>query len=146
MAKVPGELTDMIAADAILAAHIAIILFNLFGLVAVPLGAVCRWRFVHIRWWRVLHILLLAAVAVQAVFGRACILTLWQADLAGGGADRTPLIARWTGQVIYWRLPIWVFAMLYIAVFGYAVALFWLVPPRRKRVLRARPQLSVSHN
>ena len=136
----------MIAADAILAAHVAIILFNLFGLVAVPLGAVCHWRFVRIRWWRVVHILLLAAVAVQALAGRACILTLWQADLAGGAADRAPLIARSLERAIYWPLPIWVFAALYIAVLGYAVALFWLVPPRRQRVLRSRPNLSVSHN
>ena len=105
----------MIAADAILAAHVAIILFNLFGLVAVPLGAVCHWRFVRIRWWRVVHILLLAAVAVQALAGRACILTLWQADLAGGAADRAPLIARSLERAIYWPLPIWVFAALYIA-------------------------------
>ena len=136
----------MIAADAILAAHVAIILFNLFGLVAVPLGAVCRWRFVRIRWWRIVHILLLAAVAVQALAGRACILTLWQADLAGGAADRAPLIVRSLERAIYWPLPIWVFAALYIVIFGYAMALFWLVPPRRQRVLRSRPNLSVSHN
>jgi hypothetical protein len=126
----------MIAADAILAAHVAIILFNLFGLVAVPLGAVCGWEFVRIRWWRMAHIGLLAAVAAQALLGRACILTLWQAALSGNVEDGAPLIARWVGQVIYWRLPIWVFAMLYAAVFGYALALFWLVPPRRKRFSR----------
>jgi polyferredoxin len=117
-------------ANAILAAHAAIIFFNVFGLVAVPIGAACGWQFVRIRWWRILHILLLAAVAAQAVFGRACILTLWQAALAGAAADRTPLIARWVDRIIYWPLPIWVFAVLYVVIFGYALALLWLVPPR----------------
>src|SRR5271168_3551317 len=122
----------MILAESILAAHIAIILFNVFGLIAVPLGAIRGWRFVRIRWWRVLHLVLLAAVAVQAVVGRACILTLWQAALAGGtAAHPTPLIMGWVNRVIYWPLPIWVFAALYLLVFGYTLALLWLVPPAR---------------
>lgn len=122
----------MALAEAVLAAHLAIILFNLFGLVAVPLGAARGWRFVHIAWWRLLHVALLAAVAGQALWGRACILTLWQDALAGAGAARAPLIAGWIDRLIYWPLPLWVFAVLYVAVFGYALALLWLVPPRRR--------------
>lgn len=120
-------------AEAVLAGHVAVILFNVFGLVAVPLGAVRGWRFVRVGWWRLLHLFLLAAVAGQALFGRACILTLWQAALAGRAADRTPLLARWINRLIYWPLPVWFFAILYIVVFGYALALFWLVPVRRRR-------------
>ncbi len=120
---------DTTLTEIIFAAHIAIILFNVFGLVAVPVGAFCGWRFVRIRWWRILHVLLLAAVAAQAIAGRACILTLWQADLAGTAADRTPLIMSWVDRLIYWPVPIWVFVVLYIVVFGYALALLWLVPP-----------------
>src|SRR6516165_5481023 len=116
-------------AAAVLAAHLAIILFNLFGLVAVPIGAVCGWRFVHIRWWRVLHVASLAVVALQATLGRACILTLWQARLEGAKPP-APLIMRWVEGLIYWPLPLWVFSALYILVFGYALLLLRLVPPR----------------
>ena len=117
-------------AEAVLAAHVAVILFNLFGLVAVPIGAVCGWHFVHIRWWRLLHVASLAVVAVQATLGRACILTLWQARLEGSGTA-APLLMRWVEGLVYWRLPLWVFAALYVVVFGYALALLRLVPPRR---------------
>jgi Protein of Unknown function (DUF2784) len=120
----------MILAETVLAAHLAIILFNLFGLVAVPLGALRGWRFVEIRWWRLLHLLLLAAVAVQAAAGRACVLTLWQADLAGIRAP-PPLVMSWVERMIYWPLPLWVFTVLYILVFGYALLLYRFVPPRR---------------
>jgi Protein of Unknown function (DUF2784) len=120
-------------AETVLAAHIAIILFNLFGLIAVPIGAVRGWHFVHVAWWRVLHVVLLAAVAAQAIVGRACILTLWQSDLAGAGGSPAPLIMSLVDRLIFWKLPIWVFAALYAAVFGYAVALLWLVPLRRTR-------------
>ena len=118
--------------EAVLAVHIAVILFNVFGLVAVPVGALCNWRFVHIRWWRVLHVLSLATVAVQALVGRACFLTVWQDELSALQQPSTPLILGWINQVIYWQLPIWVFAGLYLLVFIYAVALLWLVPPRRR--------------
>ena len=109
--------------EAVLAVHIAVILFNVFGLVAVPVGALRNWRFVHIRWWRVLHVLSLATVAIQALVGRAYFLTVWQDELSALQQPSTPLILRWINQVIYWELPIWVFAELYLLVFIYAVAL-----------------------
>src|SRR5262249_1628073 len=118
----------------ILAVHLGVIAFNLFGLVAVPLGAWRGWRFVRGPWWRSLHILSLAAVAGQAVAGRACFLTLWQDELSGPGTSGTPLIARWINGVLFWPLPLWLFAILYVAIFAYAVALLWLVPPAWRRL------------
>jgi Protein of Unknown function (DUF2784) len=122
-----------VLAEAVLAAHVAVILFNVFGLIVVPIGAAEGWRFVHIAWWRVLHVVLLAAVAAQALAGRACFLTLWQGDLTGSAGSPKPLIESWVDRLIYWRLPIWIFAALYTVVFVYAVALLWLVPLRWTR-------------
>ncbi len=113
-----------------LSVHVAIIAFNLFGLVAIPLGARRGWGFVRIRWWRALHLATLAVVALQALFGRACFLTIWQDALAGDGAT-APLIVRWVNGLIYWPLPIWFFAALYVGVFAYTLALWFLVPPGR---------------
>jgi uncharacterized protein DUF2784 len=115
-------------AEIILSVHIAIILFNVLGLIAVPIGAACGWHFVHVAWWRLLHVVLLGGVAAQALAGRACILTLWQSGLAGSGATPAPLIMSWVDRLIYWNLPIWAFALLYAVVFGYALALLRLVP------------------
>jgi hypothetical protein len=120
----------MIMVQAVLAVHVTVILFNVFGLVAVPIGAICNWRFVHIRWWRVLHLLSLTAVAAQALAGR-CFLTIWQNDLTASAQPATPLIVRWIDLLVYWRLPIWMFAALYVLVFAYALALLWVVRPQR---------------
>ena len=38
---------------------------------------------------------------------------------------------RWVDLLIYLPLPMWFFAGLYVAVFAYTVALWFLVPPRR---------------
>lgn len=114
-------------AQAILAAHLVVIAFNVFGLLVIPVGARLGWRWVRIRWWRLLHLVSLGVVAIQAAFGRACFLTIWQAA-AGEGATE-PLIMRWVNGLIYWPLPMWAFTAAYIAVFAYVLALWWLAPP-----------------
>ncbi|MGH6957711.1 MAG: DUF2784 domain-containing protein [Caulobacteraceae bacterium] len=123
---------DIWLAEAVLALHLAVIGFNLFGLVAVPLGAWRGWRFVRVAWWRWPHLASMAAVAVQALAGRACILTLAQ-DALLGRAERTPMIAGFVDRLIYWPLPLWVFAAAYAVLFAYAIALMVLVPPRRSQ-------------
>ena len=116
----------------VLALHLVVIAFNVFGLIAIPLGAARGWRWVRIRWWRLLHLASLAVVALQAVLGRACFLTDWQVGLTGGGAQ-DPLIMRWVNGLIYWPLPMWAFSAAYLAVFAYVVALWWFVAPTAGR-------------
>lgn len=115
-------------ADLVLALHLAVIAFNVLGLAAIPLGARLGWRWVRIRWWRILHIASWALVAAQALLGRACFLTIWQDALAGAGPE-PPLIARWVNSLIYWPLPIWVFGAMYLVLFAAVLALWWLAPP-----------------
>jgi hypothetical protein len=120
-------------ADLVLIVHLGVIAFNVFGLVAIPLGGWLGWRFVRIVWWRALHVAILAIVALQALLQRACFLTIWQAQLlrrAGEAASDAPLIQRWVMQALFWKLPVWVFAALYVAVCVYVLILWWLVPPR----------------
>jgi hypothetical protein len=114
-------------AQLVLAIHLLVIGFNVFGLAATPVGAWLGWNWVRVRWWRLLHLASLAVVAVQAVFGQACFLTIWQSALTGG--SREPLIERWINSAIYWPLPIWVFSAAYVLIFAYAVALWRWVPP-----------------
>ncbi|WP_458072087.1 DUF2784 family protein [Rhodanobacter sp. BL-MT-08] len=65
------------AAIIVLALHLAIIAFNVAGLVLIPFGACRSWRRVRQFWWRLVHLLSFAVVAVQAMLGRACFLTIW---------------------------------------------------------------------
>jgi hypothetical protein len=113
----------------ILALHLAIIVFNIAGCVLVPIGAWRRWRWVREFWWRLAHLVSFAVVAAQALAGRACFLTIWQADLSGASGNVHPLIASWVNRIIYLPLPLWVFAVAYVLVFLYVIALWaWLRP------------------
>lgn len=127
-------------AGLVLAVHVAIVLFNVFGLIAIPLGGWRGWAFVRIFWWRALHLGVLAVVAVQALLDRVCFLTTWQGDLlrrAGQSVTDAPLVQQWVMRVIFWPLPLWFFAVLYVAVWIYALVLWRVVPPQGKR--RSRP-------
>jgi len=117
------------AALTVLLVHGAIIVFNIAGLILIPLGAWRGWSWVHGFTWRLLHLLSLTVVAVQAVAGRACFLTIWQDQLSGAGAQ-TPMIAGWINRLIFWPLPLWVFAVAYALIWIYVLWLWWRVPPR----------------
>lgn len=121
--------------QAILGLHLVVIAFNVLGLIAIPLGAARHWAWVRVRWWRALHLVSWAVVALQAALGRACFLTVWQ-DAATGAAASQPLIMRWVNSLIYWPLPIWVFGAIYIVLFGAVIWLWWKVPPRRAPAYR----------
>ncbi len=132
-------MTAAALATAILVVHLAVVAFNVGGLVLVPLGGWLGWRWVRLYWLRLLHLLSLAVVALQALFGRACILTIWQFDLARGGAgEAPPMIAAWIDRLLYWPLPHWVFVTAYVAVFAYTLLLWRWVPPHRLRCGRLR--------
>ena len=123
----PGPHADPALAETVLAVHLAVIAFNIFGLVGIPLGGWLGWRFVRVRWWRWLHLTSMAVVAAQAVAGQVCFLTDLEARLTGAGAAAQPLIMGLVNG-IFWPLPMWAFAAIYVLLFAFVVVLLKLVP------------------
>jgi hypothetical protein len=133
MGSLSGPTALHLAALAVLYFHAAVVVFNVFWLVAVPLGAWFGWGFVRSFWWRTVHLAALVVVAAQAAVGRLCFLTILQNDLQAASAQVTPpsLPTRIVMDAIYWPLPDWVFAPLYVLALGFAAFLWFAVPPRR---------------
>jgi hypothetical protein len=127
-------MTAQTLATVVLVVHLVIVAFNVGWLALVPVGGVLGWRWVRLYWLRLLHVLSLAVVALQALFGRACFLTIWQFALqSGGGQDEpAPMLATWINRLLYWPLPHWVFVVAYVAVFLYTILLWRWVPPVRR--------------
>lgn len=126
------------AALSILFMHLAVIAFNVVGCLLIPVGAWRGWHWVRGFWWRLAHLLSLALVALQALLGRACFLTIWQGDLSGV-ARVQPLIAGWINRLIYWPMPLWAFAVAYVVVLAYVVALWVFVRPKKMALPFRRP-------
>ena len=123
------------AAILVLALHLVVVAFNVFGMVVIPLGAWRGWPIVRVAWWRILHLAFMALVAVQALLGQACFLTIWQAALErrAESAPVEPLIQRWMEAALYWDLPPAFFAAAYTILLIYCAALWLLVPPERRK-------------
>jgi hypothetical protein len=118
------------AADALLVFHFAIVAFIVGGLVLTWIGAALGWRWVRNRAFRYLHLAAIVFVALEALFGYACPLTLWE-DALRGGARPESFVGQWVSRLLFYRAPEWVFTTLYVAWAAAALATLWRLPPRR---------------
>lgn len=131
-----------IAADLVLALHVAFVVFVILGLLLVVTGGLCRWRWVRNPWFRWFHLVSIGLVVAQAWLGVICPLTTWESALrarGGGAAYEGSFIAHWLERLLYFNAPPWVFTVCYTA-FGLLVLTSWfLVPPAKFRPPRKRP-------
>jgi len=124
--------TALRLAELVLAVHLGVILFIVFGLIAIPIGARLGLEFVRAFWWRSTHLFLMGVVALQKLLGRSCFLTNWEDRLMQRAAPiaRVP-VHLWAERLIYIDLPLWVFTVAYAVLFAYVLVLWFAVPPRR---------------
>ena len=126
-----GE-TALRLAQAVLTIHALIALFVVIGMIAIPLGAGRAWPIVTSVWWRGAHLGVVIIIALQKVAGAACFLSVWEFDLldrAGIVTADMPFAQSLLTRIMHWDLPLWFFTVLYLAVLGYTVLMWRLVPP-----------------
>ncbi len=122
-------------ADAVLLVHFAVVLFVVGGLALILAGNAAGWGWVNRLWFRLVHLLAIAFVAIQAWLGQLCPLTIlesWLRAQAGTlGYGGKGFIEHWLQTLIYFEAPWWVFTAAYTG-FAVLVALaWWRFPPRR---------------
>lgn len=129
-----SETAYLLAADALLIAHVSFVAFVVIGLLSIVLGGLLSWQWVRNWWFRVFHLVGVAVVVVQSWFGVICPFTTWEMALRAKAGDATyggAFIAYWLSELLYYEAPAWVFVVAYTA-FGFGVAASWvLVRPRR---------------
>lgn len=127
------QILYVILADIVLALHVMVVVFVIFGLLAVLLGGLVGWKWVRNPWFRLLHLACIVVVAAQAWAGVVCpltILEMWLREQGGAAVYSGSFIAFWLDQLLYYDLPAWVFTTAY-TVFGLLVLASWFwVKPR----------------
>lgn len=118
-------------ADVLLVVHFLIAAFIAAGLPAVWLGAALGWPWVRNPIFRYLHLVAIGFVALEALAGIACPLTVWE-DLLRGSPRGESFVGRWIGRALYYSAPEWVFTLAYAGWAAATLATLRLVPPRRK--------------
>jgi Protein of Unknown function (DUF2784) len=122
-------------ADLMLVVHIGIVAFVVIGEALFLLGGWRGWSWVRKFWLRVLHLALMAFIAVQAWLGETCPLTIWEQDLrdiAGQASYRESFIEHWLSRLLYIDAPWWAFVAGYTIFVALVIATWRWVPPRRK--------------
>lgn len=127
--------TYQIAADSVLVVHASIVLFIIGGLVVILLGGLFNWKLVHNRLFRILHLIAIGIVVLQAWLGRLCpltILEMWLREQGGEASYEASFVQYWLQELLYYDFPLWAFAIAY-TLFGLLVVASWFwIPPKPK--------------
>jgi hypothetical protein len=117
----------LLAADAMLVLHVLVILFVIFGLFFTIVGKLVPWSWVRNPWFRLVHLITIAVVAVQSWLGQVCPLTTWEMALREQAGDQVyagSFISHWLEAVFFYNAPDWVFIVSYTG-FGLLVLVSW---------------------
>jgi hypothetical protein len=126
-------------ADAVVVIHGAYIAFVILALLLILVGRLLGWKWVRNFWFRTIHLLMIAIVVAQALWGILCPLTTLEKHLlVKAGLEPYPrsFIGECVHNLIFYEAEPWVFTVCYCAFGAVVLATFVLVPPRwppRKR-------------
>ncbi len=132
------------AADLMVVVHLAYMLFVVIGLPIVLLGGLMRWNWVRNMRLRVVHFASIAIVAMEAICGMKCPLTVWERGLrqmAGQPVSEATFAGRVAHEILFFQAEPWVFTLCYVAFALLVLGSFVLVPPKRRvrRIERGSP-------
>ena len=124
------------AADLVLYLHVTFVAFVIVALVLIFAGRFAGWSWIRNGWFRLVHLIAIGIVVLQAWLGMICPLTTlerWLRTKAGDAVYPGAFVAHWVQRILYYDAPAWVFALLYTA-FGALVVASWVwIRPRPTR-------------
>ena len=124
----------ILLADTVLFLHTMYVAFVVLGLAAILLGGLRSWSWTRRPGFRYTHVAAIAIVAVQALAGVPCPLTVWERDLriaAGQSVMELPFVPRLLRTAIFFEASPEFFTALYVVVFLLVAGTLWFLPPRR---------------
>ena len=130
-----------VLADVVVAIHFTYVAFVVFGMVAILIGLAFGRSWARGFWFRILHLLAIAVVALQALCGVVCPLTILESHLRRlGGQEPHPgaFIGYWAHRLIFFHAPAWAFTVVYVSFGLLVLAVIVLAPPRMPRWLGGR--------
>ena len=121
--------------DLVVAIHLGYAAFVLVGLVLILLGAALGWRWIRQPAFRWVHLGCIALVAVEAVVGQSCPLTLlenWLLTVSGQSGYGRSFIGHLLYELLYYDLAPWIFTVAYVGLALITALTLVLVPPTRR--------------
>lgn len=129
-----------IAADTVVFVHLLYVAFTIGGTILILMGGLMKWLWVRNRTFRILHLGAVVLVAVEALVGVWCPLTVWEWRLrVRAGQDHEgdlSFVGRLIRKIIFIEIPDWGFTVMYVSFAILVVVIFvWVRPevqPKKK--------------
>lgn len=122
------------AADLVVAIHVAYVAYVIVGQLLIILAAPFRWQWARNPWFRFTHLLAIFIVALEAVQGWPCPLTVWEAQLREMAGQTFDGSESFMGQLLHDLLfvdvPQPVLNTGYVATLILVVQALVMYPPR----------------
>jgi hypothetical protein len=123
-------------ADLVVLVHFGYLLFTVGGEIIILIGGLLSWKWVRNLTFRIIHLLAIVIVSLEAIIGAWCPITILEYRLrrsAGQVVEKEiSFVGRIVRSLLFYEFPPWVFTMLYIG-FGVLVILTMIFIPPRKR-------------
>ena len=126
---------NTLAADFILLMHAGFVLFVVLSLPLIILGKYLGWIWVHNFRFRLIHLIAIVLVTLQAWFGMICPLTSLEMALIENTGETTytgSFIAHWVSAWLYYDLPLWLFTLGYTVFCGLITGCWFWAKPQKK--------------
>lgn len=128
-------------ADLIGIFHFLYVVFAVGGQIFIMVGWFARLSLVRRPSFRLVHLVAVVLVALEATLGLMCPLTQWEYGLRRMAGQRVDsdlsFIARLVHSVVFYDFPDWVFTIAHVSFGALVVSTFILMPPTFRRRVRS---------
>jgi hypothetical protein len=129
------------AADLLVGIHLAYVAYVVVGQLLIIVAAPMKWQWARNPWFRLTHLLAIAVVAVEAIQGWPCPLTVWEADLRALAGQAFDGSESFMGKLLHdilfvQNVPQLVLDTGYVAVMVLVLQGLIMYPPRMFRLGR----------
>ena len=122
-------------ADLILIVHTSYVLFVIGGQLLILAGWAANWNWPRNLWFRILHLIAIGFVVLEAWVGIVCPLTIIEnlfRQKAGTAIYENSFIGEWLSRLLFYTAPDWVFVIIYTVFFLLVVFSWWRYPPVKR--------------
>jgi hypothetical protein len=122
-----------LCADLMVAVHVAYVAFVVVGQLLLLVGWVLGWGWIRNLWFRLAHLAAIGAVALEAVFGTTCPLTVWEhrlRRLAGQQGEDVSFVGRLLRDLIFVDVPDGVLRYCHVGFALLVIGTLVVIPPK----------------
>ncbi len=126
---------NLLLADIIAIIHLGYVIFVVLGFILIVLGIIFKWKWIRNLWFRIAHLLAIVGVALEALIGINCPLTVLEFRLRYAhnlSEEKVSFIGNIIDSILFYNAPMWLFTIIYSSFAVVVVITFIMAPPTRK--------------